>query len=196
MASLSANLLEQKKSICVRKEFNSQRTDLGHQHSHCFIVLGHQYGRLDVMWKHSIPCLRQKGQNQYPGCTAAHPRIGHIREYLGLVQAFLFPLKENTCEEILNTVCFLQFTTFLCTGVILILTTKENQFLSIWGISLSIMHFTTPPLVSRSPVVRRGKFACQERRKLKTKTISPSVSWKSESIREKTLIVVAYECER
>ena len=43
-----------KESVCIRKEFNSQRISLGHQHGRCFIVLGHQYGRRDVMWKHSI----------------------------------------------------------------------------------------------------------------------------------------------
>ena len=32
-----------KESVCIRKEFNSHRTGLGHQ-----------YGRRDVMWKHSI----------------------------------------------------------------------------------------------------------------------------------------------
>ena len=29
-------------------------TGLGHQQGCRFIVLGHQYGRRDVMWKHSI----------------------------------------------------------------------------------------------------------------------------------------------
>jgi len=43
-----------KESICIRKEINSHRTGLRNQHGRCFIVLGHQYGRLDVMWKHSI----------------------------------------------------------------------------------------------------------------------------------------------
>ena len=43
-----------KERVCIRKEFNSQRTGLGHQHGRRFIVLGHQYGRRDVMWKHSI----------------------------------------------------------------------------------------------------------------------------------------------
>ena len=43
-----------KESICIRKEFNSHRTGLGHQHGRRFIVLEHQYGRRDVMWKHSI----------------------------------------------------------------------------------------------------------------------------------------------
>ena len=38
-----------KQSVCIRKEFNSQRIGLGHQHGRCFIVLGHQYGRRDVM---------------------------------------------------------------------------------------------------------------------------------------------------
>ena len=34
-----------------KKEFNSHRTGLGHQHGRRFIVLGHKYGRHDVMWK-------------------------------------------------------------------------------------------------------------------------------------------------
>ena len=38
-----------KESVCIRKEFNSQRIGLGHQHGRRFIVLGHQYGRRDVM---------------------------------------------------------------------------------------------------------------------------------------------------
>ena len=38
-----------KESVCIRKEFNSQGTGLGHQHGRRFIVLGHQYGRRDVM---------------------------------------------------------------------------------------------------------------------------------------------------
>ena len=46
-----------KESVCIRKEFNSHRTGLGHQHGRCFIVLGHQYGSRDVMWKHSIDAL-------------------------------------------------------------------------------------------------------------------------------------------
>ena len=41
-----------KESVCIRKEFKSHRTCLGHQHGHRFIVLEHQYGRHDVMWKH------------------------------------------------------------------------------------------------------------------------------------------------
>ena len=39
-----------KESLCKRKEFNSHRTGLGHQHGRHFIVLGHQYGHRDVMW--------------------------------------------------------------------------------------------------------------------------------------------------
>ena len=38
-----------KESVCIRKEFNSHRTGLGHQHGHRFIVLGHQFGRHDIM---------------------------------------------------------------------------------------------------------------------------------------------------
>ena len=32
-----------------KKEFNSHRIGLGHQHGRRFIVFGHQYGRRDVM---------------------------------------------------------------------------------------------------------------------------------------------------
>ena len=38
-----------KERVYIRTEFSSHRTDLGHQHSRRFIVLGHQYGRYDVM---------------------------------------------------------------------------------------------------------------------------------------------------
>ena len=46
-----------KGSVRKRKEFNSQRIVLGHQHGRRFIVLGHQYDRRDVMRKHSIHCV-------------------------------------------------------------------------------------------------------------------------------------------
>ena len=54
MARIYANLLEQKNGIYRRKELNSQRIFLVHQHGCCFIVLEHQYGRRDVLWKRSI----------------------------------------------------------------------------------------------------------------------------------------------
>ena len=38
-----------KESVYIRKEFNSLRIGLGHQHGRRFIVLEHQYGRRDVM---------------------------------------------------------------------------------------------------------------------------------------------------
>ena len=38
-----------KESVCIRKEFNSHGTSLRHKHGRRFIVLGHQYGRRDVM---------------------------------------------------------------------------------------------------------------------------------------------------
>ena len=48
-----------KESVYIRKEFNSHRIGLEHQHGRRFIVLGHQYGRLDVMWEHSINYMRR-----------------------------------------------------------------------------------------------------------------------------------------
>ena len=38
-----------KESVVIRKEFNSHRTGLGNKHGRRFIVLGHKYGRHDVM---------------------------------------------------------------------------------------------------------------------------------------------------
>ena len=48
------NLLEQKESIYMSEEFNSQRIFLVHQHGRRFIILQHQYGRRDVMYKLSM----------------------------------------------------------------------------------------------------------------------------------------------
>ena len=47
----------------MRKEFNSQRIFLVHQHGRRFIVLEHQYGRRDVMWKRSIQLTLQYGHS-------------------------------------------------------------------------------------------------------------------------------------
>ena len=49
--------METKESVYIRKlrkEINSHRTGLEHQHGRRFIVLEHQYGRRDIMWKRSI----------------------------------------------------------------------------------------------------------------------------------------------
>ena len=43
MANIYANLLAQKKNVCIRKELNSHRTGLGHQH-----------GRRDVLEEFSF----------------------------------------------------------------------------------------------------------------------------------------------
>ena len=38
-----------KESVYIKKAINSLRIGLEHQHGRRFIVLGHQYGRRDVM---------------------------------------------------------------------------------------------------------------------------------------------------
>ena len=43
-----------KENVCITKESKSQRIGLRYQHGRRFIVLEHQYGRSDVMWKRSI----------------------------------------------------------------------------------------------------------------------------------------------
>ena len=65
-----------KENFNVRKEFNSHRIFLVHQHGHCFIVLKHQYGRRDVMWEtlNSSTVLHQRGTlNTFS--LAPHPPI-------------------------------------------------------------------------------------------------------------------------
>ena len=47
--SASMQIYWKKESVCLRKEFNSHKTGLEHQDGRRFIVLGHQYGRRDVM---------------------------------------------------------------------------------------------------------------------------------------------------
>ena len=57
----------------MRKELNSQRIFLVHQHGRRFIVLEHQYGRRDVMWKRFIwrgllwddPCANEQTCKQW-----------------------------------------------------------------------------------------------------------------------------------
>ena len=51
---LTCKFTETKESVYIRKEFNSHRTGLLHQHGRRFIVLEHQYGCRDVMCKRSI----------------------------------------------------------------------------------------------------------------------------------------------
>ena len=46
--------IETKGRVYIRKEFNSLRIGLEHQHGRRFIVLEHQYRRRDVMWKRKI----------------------------------------------------------------------------------------------------------------------------------------------
>ena len=46
-------LMGTKVLIYIRKELNSHRICLEHKNSRRFIVLEHQYGRRDVMWKRS-----------------------------------------------------------------------------------------------------------------------------------------------
>ena len=55
VAGFYANLLKRKKVLYIRKEFISHRFVLVHQRGRRFIVLEHQYGRRDVMWKCSVP---------------------------------------------------------------------------------------------------------------------------------------------
>ena len=45
--------IETKESVYIRREFNSCRICLGHQHGRRFMVLGHR----NVIWKHSIQLI-------------------------------------------------------------------------------------------------------------------------------------------
>ena len=43
-----------KENVCIRIELNSRRISWRHQHGRRSFVSGHQHGRHDVTWKHSI----------------------------------------------------------------------------------------------------------------------------------------------
>ena len=45
-------IIETIESVYIRKEFNSHRIGLGHQHGRRFIVLGHQHGRRFIVLGH------------------------------------------------------------------------------------------------------------------------------------------------
>ena len=55
-----------KESVFIRKEFNSHRIGLGHQHGRRFIVLENQYGRRDAMWKHCFLCKMSEMERFIP----------------------------------------------------------------------------------------------------------------------------------
>ena len=54
MVSIYANLWEQKEIVDIKKEPNSHRICLEHQHGHHVIVLEHHYGHCDIMSKRPI----------------------------------------------------------------------------------------------------------------------------------------------
>ena len=62
-----------KENFCIRKESNSHRIGLGHQHGRRFIVLWHQYGRRDViiLWWAVLKLLRTSNNTLYPALTAS-----------------------------------------------------------------------------------------------------------------------------
>jgi len=77
-----------KERFYIRKEFNSQRISLEHQHGRRFIVSEHQYGCHDVRWKRSIqgPDLRLLCGNH--GSTTA--RVGRQRDRYWVPSRYLF----------------------------------------------------------------------------------------------------------
>ena len=54
-----------KGSVCMRKELNSQRIGLGHQHGHRFIVLGHRHVKTLSTLFHL--CIRKPVNTPYTG---------------------------------------------------------------------------------------------------------------------------------
>ena len=68
-----------KESVYIRKEINSHRTGLGHQHGRRFIVLEHQYARRDVMWKRSKKrheLINTQPRSQGPFLPVTWERLG------------------------------------------------------------------------------------------------------------------------
>ena len=59
-----------KEIFYIRKEFNSHRIGLEHQHGRRFIVLENQYGRREVMWIRSICRLAKERKSARKGLKA------------------------------------------------------------------------------------------------------------------------------
>ena len=64
----------------MRKEINSQRILLVHQHGRRFIVLEHQYGRRDVMWKRSIIANNEETGRIYTNDCGDHGQLTKINQ--------------------------------------------------------------------------------------------------------------------
>ena len=67
VASIYAKFMGTKEIFYIRKEFNSHRIGLEHQHGRRFIVLENQYGRRDVMWIRSICRLAKERKSARKG---------------------------------------------------------------------------------------------------------------------------------
>jgi len=89
----------------MRKEFNSQRIFWVHEHGRRFIVLEHQHGHRDVMWKRSVVAIQKFC---YHGNVTSHfsspkemstRRLLHVR--IHCVWIFLFQSQGQENEIIL-----------------------------------------------------------------------------------------------
>ena len=78
-----------KGSVCIRKEFNSQRIGLGHQH-----------GRRDVMWKHSISYVAVALLIQV--CTLHSPLCGNQLQFPQYKRWKTSTKSMNHCERSLS----------------------------------------------------------------------------------------------
>ena len=99
-------------SVCIRKEFNSQRVGLGHQHGSRFIVLGHLYGRRDVTWKHSIKqeyfanCIFSNSKN-FRSSMHTFPTKPASRTFLLLVR--FWRTRERLCLNRMRSLLSMRF---------------------------------------------------------------------------------------
>ena len=91
---VSIKFIGTEESVLIRKEFNSHRNGLKHQHGCRFIVLGHQYGRRVVMWKRSIRHGKMIDQRTKPSWDI---NTTHVTFWVGgsAVYPCVTPLSKN-----------------------------------------------------------------------------------------------------
>ena len=97
-----------KEIICIRKEFISHRTGLGHQHGRRFIVLGHQYGRSDVMWKHSIRVKTLSHTNLDASRNYKREKKAHFR-FMCIAQKRCKKFPDNNPSRAFSFSCLVRF---------------------------------------------------------------------------------------
>ena len=125
----------------MKKVFNPHRILLVHQHGRCFIVLVHQYGLRDVMWKRSI--MGGRPSRSYQGLDASRslPRV--INSFRLLKSA---TKRSKSSGDNVNAVLPLQSFQFVfekLNAIVRLRATENKKYISTSN-CLFVIYFWTP----------------------------------------------------